>query len=40
MAMVCPMKGCKEKPGMCIHDKIMIAVIVVVIIVVVVSLLQ
>jgi hypothetical protein len=25
MAKMCPMNGCHEKHGMCIHDKMMIA---------------
>ncbi len=24
MAKVCPMNGCRAKPGLCIHDKMMI----------------
>lgn len=26
MAKLCPMSGCKEKQGMCIHDKAMVFV--------------
>lgn len=25
MAVMCPIDGCKKKSGMCIHDKLMIA---------------
>jgi len=32
MAKVCPMKGCKEKEGMCIHDKMMVIIMLVVVI--------
>ena len=27
MAKLCPMKGCKGKEGMCVHDKMMIVII-------------
>lgn len=30
MAKMCPMTGCKEKAGMCIHEKIMLALVVVI----------
>ncbi len=26
MSLMCPMEGCKQKPGMCIHEKMMLAV--------------
>jgi plastocyanin len=29
MAKVCPMGGCKEKEGMCVHDKMMLVIIVI-----------
>lgn len=32
MAKVCPMKGCGEKEGMCIHDKMMIVIVLVVVV--------
>ncbi|MEA2038145.1 MAG: hypothetical protein U9O94_11665 [Nanoarchaeota archaeon] len=35
MAHVCPMQGCKEKQGMCMHEKMMLRLVVVVIIVVI-----
>lgn len=31
MAVVCPMQGCKEKKGMCIHDWMMLVVAVIVV---------
>ena len=31
MAKVCPMKGCKEKEGMCIHDKMMIGIMLIIV---------
>lgn len=31
MAKVCPLKGCKETEGMCIHEKMMVAVVVIII---------
>ena len=40
MAKVCPLKGCDNTPGMCIHDKIMIVVAVIVVVVVVAKLLN
>ncbi len=30
MAKVCPINGCKEKEGMCIHDKMMMVIVVIV----------
>lgn len=33
MAKICPMKGCGENKGMCIHDKMMVVVAVVLIVV-------
>lgn len=29
MSMVCPIKECKAQQGMCIHDKILLAIVVV-----------
>jgi hypothetical protein len=29
MAKICPLEGCKDKEGMCIHDKIMVAVVLI-----------
>ena len=40
MAKVCPLKGCDNTPGMCIHDKIMIVVAVVIVAVIVAKLLN
>ncbi len=34
MAKVCPLEGCKEKEGMCIHDWMMITIMVVIVLVV------
>jgi len=31
MAKICPMKSCKEKEGMCIHDKMMIGIMLIVV---------
>jgi len=28
MSMMCPMDGCKQKQGMCIHKKVMMAAVV------------
>ena len=28
MAKMCPMDGCKKKQGLCMHDKVMIAMVV------------
>ena len=39
MAKMCPMSGCKDKPGMCIHEKMMIGLVIIVVIVIVVKLL-
>ena len=30
MSLMCSMKGCKEKQGMCIHEKMMLGMVVVV----------
>ncbi len=32
MSMICPMESCKQKEGMCIHDKVLVAVVAVVVI--------
>lgn len=29
MSLMCPMDGCKQKQGMCIHEKMMMVVVVV-----------
>jgi hypothetical protein len=29
MSLMCPMEGCKAKPGMCIHEKMMMVVVLV-----------
>ncbi len=34
MAYLCQMKVCKEKPGMCIHEKMMLAVVIILVIIV------
>ena len=31
MAKMCPMDGCVEQKGMCIHDKMMVAMVVIVV---------
>lgn len=31
MAKMCPMSGCKDTPGMCVHDKMMIGLVVIVV---------
>lgn len=28
MSLMCPLEGCKQKQGMCIHEKIMLAMII------------
>ncbi len=33
MAKICPLKGCKDTPGMCIHEKMMLGIVVIAIIV-------
>ena len=38
MAKMCPMSGCKDKPGMCIHEKMMLGLGVIIVIVIVVKL--
>lgn len=35
MAKVCPMEGCKEHEGMCIHDKMMVAVGVIIVLLII-----
>ncbi len=30
MSLMCPMEGCKQKRGMCIHEKMMLAVVIMV----------
>jgi len=37
MAHVCPMKGCKESEGMCIHEKIMVGVVVLLVVIYIIS---
>ena len=39
MAKVCPLNGCKEKKGMCIHDWMMLIIVVVVVAVVAIKML-
>lgn len=34
MSLMCTLKGCKEKEGMCIHEKLMIGLVGIVILVV------
>ncbi len=36
MSKMCPLKGCKEKPGMCIHEKMMLGLVVIIILVIIV----
>lgn len=31
MAKMCPMQGCKEKEGMCMHEKTMLVLLIIVI---------
>lgn len=31
MALMCPLQGCKEKEGMCTHEKAMLGLIVIII---------
>ena len=33
MAKFCPMSGCKEKAGMCVHDKMMIGVVLMIVVI-------
>jgi len=33
MPKVCPLNGCKEKQGMCIHDWLMVAMVVIIVVV-------
>lgn len=28
MSLMCPMEGCKQKQGMCVHDKMMLVMII------------
>lgn len=35
MSLMCTLKGCKEKEGMCIHEKLMAGLLVVVVLVIV-----
>lgn len=28
MPLMCPMEGCKQKQGMCVHDKMMLVMII------------
>ena len=35
MAKICPIKGCKDKPEVCIHEKMMIGLVVVIILVII-----
>jgi Tfp pilus assembly protein FimT len=32
MSLMCPMEGCKQKQGMCIHEKMMMVVVLVAVI--------
>ena len=31
MSMICPMKGCKEHKGMCMHEKAMIVLLIIIV---------
>lgn len=31
MPIMCPLTGCKEKPGMCMHEKAMLGLIIIII---------
>lgn len=33
MSLMCPLDGCKQKQGMCIHEKMMMAMVVLAVIV-------
>ena len=35
MAYMCPMKGCKEHKGMCMHEKAMVVLLIIIVIFVV-----
>ena len=39
MAKICPMSGCKDKPGMCMHEKMMVGVVVIIVAVIIIRLL-
>jgi len=28
MSLMCPLEGCKQKQGMCVHEKVMLAMII------------
>lgn len=28
MSLMCPLEGCKQKHGMCVHEKMMMAIVV------------
>jgi hypothetical protein len=32
---MCPIKGCKDKSGMCVHEKMMIGLVVIIILLVI-----
>ncbi len=36
MSKMCPLKGCKEKPGMCVHEKMMLGLVMIIILVIIV----
>jgi len=38
MAHMCPMQGCKEKEGMCMHEKAMLAMLVIAAVAVIVAI--
>ena len=40
MVKMCPMSGCKDKPGMCIHEKMMMGLVVIIILVVIAKVLN
>lgn len=37
MSLMCPMQGCKERQGMCGHEKVMLAIVIIGILAVVVA---
>ena len=39
MTKVCPMNGCKDKQGMCIHEKMMVGIAIIVVLVVIAKVL-
>lgn len=40
MAKICPMRGCKGMPGVCIHEKMMLGVVAIVVVVLIIRALM